>query len=263
MKINTLAGISCVNAETIRKYRNRNLLRPECDPENGYYKYSQADFLNLLYIRKLRGANLSLDSIKSTYYCEESEKLCKEYEDTLHDLQKQIRQLKRKEMMLRLTYQHHERDAVSPQDISVVQSFSTKYDMYFEDEHFSDEINTWIRNIDLCTLVINIEKYFFETTTLPKRIPFRIGMGTYREVLEEEQIAIPESAVEFPEGQYLSFFLDIENLQSFECAKLDAVRRYLKKNGLRPLSDTTAYLYRVTFTDTGYNFHFCVGLRVG
>ena len=67
MKINTLAGISCVNAETIRKYRNRNLLRPECDPENGYYRYTQADFLNLLYIRKLRGANLSLDSIESTY----------------------------------------------------------------------------------------------------------------------------------------------------------------------------------------------------
>ena len=75
MKTNTLSNLSGVNAETIRKYRDRSLLRPACNPENGYYEYSQADFLNLLYIRKLRGANLSIDSIVGTYVCEESESL--------------------------------------------------------------------------------------------------------------------------------------------------------------------------------------------
>ncbi|MBQ1788689.1 MAG: hypothetical protein II008_00805, partial [Oscillospiraceae bacterium] len=61
---------------------------------------------------------------------------------------------------------------------------------------------------------------------------------------------------------YVSFFLAIDNLQSFESGKLDEVRKYLKENGLQPVSDTTAYLYRVTFADTGYHFHFCVRLRV-
>ena len=262
MKTNSLANLSGVNIETIRKYRDRSLLRPGYNPENGYYEYSQADFLNLLYIRKLRGANLSLDRIQSTYSCEETEELCREYQDTLEDLQKQIRQLKRKEMMLRLTYQHYERDAAAVGKISVIQSFSTKYDLYFEEEHFSDEMNTWIRNIDLFTLVINIEKFFFEAERLPERIPFRIGMGTYQEVLEAEQIEIPERAVVFPEGQYVSFFLEIENLQSFDSVKLETVRRYLKENNLQPLSDTTAYLYRVTFAENGYHFHFCVRLRV-
>ena len=177
MKTNSLANISGVNAETIRKYRDRSLLRPGCNPENGYYEYSQADFLNLLYIRKLRGANLSLDTIESTYFCEESETLRKEYENTLEELQKQIHLLKRKEMMLRLTYRHYERDAASTGKISQIQSFGTKYDMYFETEGIPKEMNTWIRNVDLFTLVINIEKYFFQAETLPERIPFRIGMG--------------------------------------------------------------------------------------
>ena len=263
MKTNTLSNISGVNAETIRKYRDRCLLRPECNPENGYYEYSQADFLNLLYIRKLRGANLSLDSIEDTYFCEESDTLRQGYRDTLEELQKQIRLLKRKEMMLRLTYRHYERDAESAGSISEIQSFGTKYDMYFETDGIPEEMNVWIRNVDLFTLVINIEKYFFEAATLPVRIPFRIGMGTYQEVLEEEKIPIPETATEFPEGRYVSFFLEIDNLQSFESTKLEEVRRYLKENGLQPLSDTTAYLYRVTFADTGYHFHFCVRLRVG
>ena len=262
MKTNSLANISGVNAETIRKYRDRSLLRPNCNPENGYYEYSQADFLNLLYIRKLRGANLSLDTIESTYFCEESESLRREYENTLEELQKQIHLLKRKEMMLRLTYRHYERDAASTGKVSEIESFGTKYDMYFETEGVPKEMNVWIRNVDLFTLVISIEKYFFQVETLPERIPFRIGMGTYLEVLEEEQIEIPEQAVVFPEGRYVSFFLEIDNLQSFESTKLNEVRRYLKENGLEPDSDTTAYLYRVTFAETGYHFHFCVRLRV-
>ncbi len=138
----------------------------------------------------------------------------------------------------------------------------TKYDMYFESEVIPEEMNAWIRNVDLFTLVINIRKEFFEAESLPERIPFRIGMGTYQDVLEEEQISIPEEAAVFPEGRYVSFFLEIDNLQSFESRKLDEVRRYLKENNLQPASDTTAYLYRVTFADTGYHFHFCVRLRV-
>ncbi|MBQ6317605.1 MAG: MerR family transcriptional regulator [Oscillospiraceae bacterium] len=262
MKTNTLSNLSGVNAETIRKYRDRSLLRPACNPENGYYEYSQADFLNLLYIRKLRGANLSIDSIEGTYECEESEPLCREYEKTLEDLQKQIRQLKRKEMMLRVTYRHYERDAASTGKISVIQSFGTKYDLYFDRDQVSRDLALWIRNVDLFTMVINIKREFFEAESLPERIPFRIGMGTYQEVLEEEKIAIPEQAAVFPEGRYVSFFLEIDNLESFESAKLDKVRQYLRENSLQPDSDTTAYLYRVTFADTGYHFHFCVRLRV-
>lgn len=262
MKTNTLSSLSGVNAETIRKYRDRSLLRPECNPENGYYEYSQADFLNLLYIRKLRGANLSIDSIEGTYVCDASEPLRREYEKTLEDLQKQIRQLKRKEMMLRLTYRHYERDAASTGKVSVIQSFGTKYDLYFEEDRLNDDLALWIRNVDLFTLVINIKKEYFEDGNLPERIPFRIGMGTYQEVLEEEQMAIPEQAAVFPEGRYVSFFLEIDSLESFESGKLDKVRRYLRENNLQPDSDTTAYLYRVTFADTGYHFHFCVRLRV-
>ena len=103
MKINTLAGLSGVSSETIRKYRDRDLLRPYCNPENGYYDYSNADFLNLLYIRKLRGANLSLDTIGATYSCDGAGALLDGYRETLEELERQIAALKRREMMLRLT----------------------------------------------------------------------------------------------------------------------------------------------------------------
>ena len=111
MKINELAKLSGLNSETIRKYRERSLLKPARNPENGYYEYSWPDFLNLLYIRKLRGANLSLDAIEATCRSGDAESLLQGYRETIADLEKQVRELKRREMMLAITARHYERDA--------------------------------------------------------------------------------------------------------------------------------------------------------
>ena len=147
MKINTLAGLSGVSSETIRKYRDRDLLQPYCNPENGYYEYSNADFLNLLYIRKLRGSNLSLDTIAATYSCDGTAALLAGYQKTLDALEKQIEELKRREMMLRLTYRHYERDALNPWEIREFESFGKKYDCYFEANRIDPGLSRWIENV--------------------------------------------------------------------------------------------------------------------
>ena len=54
----------------------------------------------------------------------------------------------------------------------------------------------------------------------------------------------------------------MEDLYTIGSEQLDEIRLYLKENSLRPVSDTTAYLYRVTYSETGYLFQFCVRLRV-
>jgi DNA-binding transcriptional MerR regulator len=262
MKINELAGLSGVSSETIRKYRERDLLRPFCNPENGYYEYSNADFLNLLYIRKLRGSNLSLDTIGATYSGDEPAALLRGYRDTLDALEKQIALLKRREMMLRLSYRHYERDATHPWEIREIDSFGTKYDCYFEPNRIDPDMSRWIENIDLFTLVVCIGQEYFEMETLPDKIPIRIGMGTYQRVLEEAHIELPETARAFPQGKYVSFFLEVENLYTISSGQLEEVRRYLRERQLRPVSDTTAYLYCTTFSETGYRFRFCVRIRV-
>ena len=125
-----------------------------------------------------------------------------------------------------------------------------------------DGQSRWIENVDLFTFVVCIEKAYFEMEELPRRIPIRIGIGTYQHVLEEESLEIPETASSFPKGRYVSFFLEVEDLYMIGSEQLDEIRLYLKEHGLRPVSDTTAYLYRVTYSETGYLFQFCVRLRV-
>lgn len=262
MKINELARLSGVSAETIRKYRDRGLLTPRCNPENGYYDYSHSDFLNLLYIRKLRGANLSLDTIESTYRSGDAAMLLEGYHATIEALEEQIRLLKRREMMLRLSFRHYERDAESLGQIRVIDAFGAKYDSYFNADDKDPVRQLWIDNIDLFTLVVRIEQRYFEDEALPERVPLRVGLGTYEEVLREEGLPLPNDVSIFPEGRYASFFLELEDTESVEAEKLAPIRAFLRKNALRAESDSTAYLYRVDSASGRIRFVFCVRFRV-
>ena len=263
MKINELAKLSGLNAETIRKYRERGLLKPARNPENGYYEYSWPDFLNLLYIRKLRGAHLSLDAIEATCRSGDAESLLQGYRETIANLEKQIRDLKRREMMLSITARHYERDAQATDQIRIIEAFDTKYDSYFDQENPDEIRRRWIENVDLFTLVVCIEQRYFEDAVLPARIPIRIGIGTYESVICEEHIRMPKQVRVFPKAKYASFFLEVaDDMQTIPAERLEAIRRFLREQDLHALGNSTAYLYRVDTSGTQPRFIFCVRVMV-
>lgn len=262
MKINELARISGVSPETIRKYRDRGLLTPQCNPENGYYEYSKADFLNLLYIRKLRGSNLSLEMIDRTYHSEDAASLLEGYRMTIDALEEEIKQLRRREMMLRLSYRHYERDADYLGKIRAIDAFGAKYDSYFDPADHDEVRQLWIDNMDLFTLVLCIDRRYFEIEQLPEAVPLRVGLGTYEDILRETGLPLPRNVSIFPEGHYVSFFLELEDVEHMSGAALVPVRNYLREQGLRAVSDTTAYLYRVDQAGEKLRFVFCVRVRV-
>ncbi len=262
MKINELARLTGLNAETIRKYRDRGLLKPKCQPENGYYDYSNTDFLNLLYIRKLRGAHLSLDTIEATYAGGDAQSLLEGYRATVEALDEQIRLLLRRKSMLMLTYRHYEREAACDDAVRLIESFGDKYDSYFEGRELDPVQKLWVENVDLFTLVLGIERRWFEEPILPERVPVRIGIGTYGAVLEENDFPLPDAYRLFPKGEYASFFLELTDLESLPGEALQPARDFLARERLRPDSDTTAYLYRVDTHGDATRFIFCTRLKV-
>ncbi|MBO5544284.1 MAG: MerR family transcriptional regulator, partial [Oscillospiraceae bacterium] len=231
-------------------------------PENGYYEYSYADCLDLLYIRKLRGAHLSLDAIEATFSSGDAETILDGYRATIESLEEQIRQLKRREMMLRVSYRHYERDADMAGEIRLIEAFDVKVDTYFDLESPDPVRRHWIHNIDLFTMVVCIGQQYFEAETLPEHVPVRLGLGTYEKVLKEEKCPIPGKISVFPRGRYASFFLEIEDLTFIRREKLELIRTFLRKKGLHAQSDSTAYLYRVDHSRGRPVFVFCVRVKV-
>lgn len=262
MKINKMARVAGLNAETIRKYREKGLLRPHCCPENGYYEYSRIDFLNLLYVRKLRGANLSLDTIAATYSDRDSDSLLDGYRATVTNLEEQIAQLQKKQRLLRLHLEHLERDTPPYEGVRLSDARAAKYDSYFGRSEPDSVQSVWIKNIDLFILVLCISREYLSCETLPARVPIRLGLGTYTDILAEYSFPVPADAVYFPEGRYASFFLTVEDPESIESEQLLPIRQFLREQKLYPETDTTAYLYRVDNKDETTRFIFCVRVKV-
>ena len=262
MKVKEMSQVTGISVETIRKYRERGLLHPRCNPENGYYEYSAVDFLNLLYIRKLRGANLSLDTIASTYTSHHTDELLDGYRSTVTSLQAQIEELQKKERLLRLHLEHLERDNPPFDGIRLMEARAGKYDSYFGDAPIDPARVTWVKNMDLFIQVVCIAREYLTMKTLPERVPIRLGLGTYTDILKEYPLPIPADANYFPEGQYAAFFLTVEDPESIEGAQLAPIRDYLRRHHLCPETDTTAYLHRVDIRDNMTRFIFCVRVKV-
>lgn len=262
MKVKEMARVTGVNSETIRKYRDRGLLKPHCNPENGYYEYSNVDFLNLLYIRKLRGANLSLDTIASTYTSPNADELLAGYRATVTSLQDQIEQLQKKERLLRLHLEHLEHDNPPFEGVRLVDARAAKYDSYFGGEQIDPARITWVKNMDLFIQVVCVAREYLTMETLPERVPIRLGLGTYTDILAEHPFPIPADASFFPEGRYAAFFLTVEDPESIEAAQLAPIRDFLRQHHLRPESDTTAYLHRVDNSSDTTRFIFRVRVKV-
>ena len=98
MNIRNLSLLTGINAETIRSYRIKGLLKPG-QKQNGYYNYTTEDYIALIHLRKLRGFSMSLDMIGRYYQTENENELISMIEEEQSELHKQMAQM---ELELRL-----------------------------------------------------------------------------------------------------------------------------------------------------------------
>ena len=146
--------------------------------------------------------------------------------------------------------------------IRLIDAFGVKYDSYFDSHDHDSALRLWIDNVDLFTLVVCIDRQYFEAAELPESVPIKIGLGTYEDVLRETSLTLPHNVSIFPEGRYASFFLELEDTDAVSGAALAPIRGFLRSRDLRAVSDGTAYLYRVDQSKGPLRFIFCVRVRV-
>ena len=106
MKIHELSEMTHVKAETIRMYRNKGLLAP-VKRESGYYEYTEDDVMFLLFIRKLRGMNLSIPTISFTYEHDTALDIVSLFQKEYDAIEENIRQLRKQQEMLKLHIKHY------------------------------------------------------------------------------------------------------------------------------------------------------------
>ena len=261
MKIKELSRKSHVNAETIRMYRRLGLLNPVQNPENHYYEYSRADLMSLLFIRKLRGSNLSLSAISYTYGHSDISDLLGRYQEELRQVDLEIEKLQRRRAILRLTLDHLElyRDNSG---ISVIKAGDDRYDCYTAENGNSSAMDCWVRNIELFTQTVLIPKEILTASVLPERIPVRTGIGTYGQLLLQYQLPMPEDVVVCPKGTYVCADITLDHPDYVEREQLLPLLQYISMHHYHIESDTTAFLFRAEQREDHIRFTFRMRVKV-
>lgn len=260
MKINELARISHVNSETIRMYRNKGLLFPRRN-ENGYFEYSGDDLQNLLYIRKLRGLNLSLGTIAYTYGHEDVDDIVSGFQREYDGLSAQIDELCRQRFMLQVTLEHYQSYRENLRGVMPVPVADDRCDIPFDEPRAGQALDEWLNNIDLFTQGLRIPEEYLRAKTLPDRVPVRLTLGTYLPILEAHGVAVPESAMRLPRGLYLAAVAERRG-DAIDSRPLREILDYARAHSYTPTGESTAFLFRVSHTPEGAVFTYRLRVRV-
>ncbi|MDO4475642.1 MAG: MerR family transcriptional regulator [Lachnospiraceae bacterium] len=261
MTINELSKLSHVKTETIRSYRLKGLLKPHQNPVNKYYEYSETDLYHLLFIRKLREINMSLDSIQYAYNRQDMSELQSEYEKEKQRIDHEILQLERQKRMMELTINHLKECETALASPTLIHSYDERIDCF--DLGSKDPIlEQWLEHKSLFTQSLRIPASLLTSQPLPEEIPLQCGIGCYRSLLEEYGLSIPEKAVVYPDGEYVAFTVELDRLDHIKKEQLLPLLDFVKAHHYEIVGDTTAFLYQVTPTEEGCRLHYRMRVMV-
>ncbi len=255
MKINELSKLTGIHPETIRMYRKKGLLHPQ-KLENGYYDYTAADYVSLAYIRKLRGYSFPIEEIAGLYQNQNSDHLLGMFRKEKEILQNQINELQIRLRYLELEEQHLRESSVI-EKITVLQSVDEKIDFYdlgyfLTNRHATHPVGIYT----MMTPTVYISSEVLNGEFRSETVPIRIGIGTYRHVLDELKTDPPSGAIRIPNGLCVSQVIEITDFSSIRKEQLEPMISYAKENGLRYQSGTTGFLMNIEKQESGTVFRF-------
>lgn len=239
MKIKELADITGINPETIRMYRNMHFLHP-AKLENGYYDYTTDDYVSLIYLRKLRELNLTLEEADIFEHATSHDELIDMLNEKDYEITRKIDALAEIRHYLSLEKRHiHDTYVYETGKAYVMQSVDEKIDMY-EPFPFPDSLFYLIT-----TPTLFIPKDVLNGEVSDKSIPLRTGIGTYRYLMKKKNLPIPANAVIIPNGICIAEIVSLSTLEEISIKDIAPMINHAKKLNRKFVSDATGYLMRI------------------
>ncbi len=250
MKVKELSNLTNTNIETIRMYRQKGFLHP-IKLENGYYEYTIEDFASIVHLRKMRAFSLSLDEISYQQHITSQEEYLAVFDQRSKDLDEQIKLMQERILYMQLEKQHLTNVLTPTQGAAfLTQSTDQKVDFYDDLLHSALFQELFPASFYLNTTVsLHISKEILNGEIKDEVIPIKAGIGTYRFMLNHQDIEPPKGAVIIPNGVFITQMITLSNLSSINILSLAPMMQYAKDNHTPFISDTTAYLAFIHYED--------------
>ncbi|MCR5447820.1 MAG: MerR family transcriptional regulator [Solobacterium sp.] len=264
MNIRNLSLLTGINAETIRSYRIKGLLKP-AKKQNGYYSYTIEDYITLIHLRKLRGFSMSLDMINRYYHTDNENELVSMIDEEQSELRKQMAQMELELRLLEFEKKHIRQVGENGQNIYLLDAIDEKVDYYdlFDSEHFISDNNPFSDIYAYTSPTLRITKEILNGECTERMIPIQAGFGAYRHVIIENHLPMPTSNyIIIPKTYCICQIITLSRLDRMNLMILKPLMDYAKQNNYIFISDTTGYLLRVQIKDDQTQFRFRIRAAV-
>lgn len=258
MKINELARLSGVNPETIRMYRQKGLLHPT-RLDNGYFDYSDQNLYELLFVRKLREANLGLEIIASFYKEETHASTMKAMAREMNALDDAIRELEQRKKQLMATLGHYVLFRKRQQPVQELKLRSECWFFPLETRQ-RDTTQQWLKHQERLFESLYIAP---EHLTAPQgRVPYSLWLGIYTEELKRCRLPLSPQARRMPAGIYLISFIEARMDGTIDAAQLHPMAAYAAEHHYTFCPEQGSFLYGLNDTPDGIRMVYCFQARV-
>lgn len=251
MKINELAKMAGIHPETIRLYRTMGFLHPK-KLANGYYDYTTKDYTSLGRLRKLRELDFSLEEIEKFGFEENLDQVIQKFDETEVRLKQEMQTIQEKIRYIQFEKSHiaSSLNTKMKGNVSLNQSIDEKIDFYppFDPEYFP-VFDTTKNHFFYTTTAIFISKDILNGPVEDRVIKTKVGIGTYRSIIDRLNINISDKGVHVPNGLSISQTIETSDLEHINILDLAPMMNYAKKIKKPFLSDTTGYLVHIHYKD--------------
>ncbi|MDO5122609.1 MAG: MerR family transcriptional regulator [Erysipelotrichaceae bacterium] len=264
MNIRNLSLLTGINAETIRSYRIKGLLKPG-QKQNGYYNYSIEDYIALIHLRKLRGFSMSLDMISRYYQTENESELISMIEEEQSELHKQMAQMELELRLLEFEKRHIRQVGENGLNIYLLDAIDEKIDYYnmYNSEYFRSHKDLFPDIYAYTSPTLRITKEILNGECSAKMIPIQAGIGTYRHIIKDNSLPMPpDDYTIIPKAHCLCQIITLSRLDQMNLLTLKPLMDYAKQNNYVFISDTTGYLLRVQIKENQTQFRFRIRAAV-
>ena len=248
MKVNEISKMSGINIETIRMYRNMGFLHPK-KLENGYYDYSMQDYASLSHIRKFREFDFSLDEVHQLEHEYDIPMLLDEFKSVEKRLHEEIQILQEKIKFIQFE-RNHVLSSQNTRDTNVTLNQSVDEKIYVYPP-YNQEVPLLPDDIPgyflYTTIPIFISKEILNGEVKDEMIETKLGIGTYRSLIDRYHLTIPKDAIIIPNGLCISQTIRTKDLLHINIKDLSPMMNYSKKLNQRFISDTTGYLVGIHY----------------
>lgn len=264
MNIKYLSLLTGINAETIRSYRVKGLLKP-VQEHNGYYSYNLEDYITLIHLRKLRSFSIGLDMISRYYMTDDENELISIIDEEQSELRKQMAQMELELRLLEFEKRHILQVGENGQNIYLLDPIDEKIDYYglYDSDHIRSSIELYPDIYAYTSPTLLISKEILNGQCTDRIIPIKAGIGTYRHVINENHIPLPPNDyVVIPKEKCLCQIITLSRLDQMNLMMLKPLMDYAKENRYVFISDTTGYLLRVQIKNEQMLFRFRIRAAV-